>query len=278
VNGATHIPQEDLALYSMQALSPEEQAAVRAHLEGCAACRGALQDILAEEALLGLSIEQAPLPAGAEQRFMARIANTPQSITSQSSTAAHAAAPQPEISRFTPVEHAPKRGFGFGWLGWVTAVVAIAVAAYLGNRSVDLEQQLNKDRSDITQLSAQAARAQELTDALTSPEAKQVTLTETKQAARPVGHATYLPGKGALIFVASNLHPVAPAKTYELWLIPANGKAPIPAGLFRPDSTGSASVVLPPIPLGVEAKGFGVTIEDAQGSQTPTLPIVLSGS
>jgi hypothetical protein len=278
VNGATHIPQEDLALYSMQALSPEEQAAVRAHLEGCAACRGALQDILAEEALLGLSIEQAPLPAGAEQRFMARIANTPQSSTSQSSTAAHAAAPQPEISRSTPVEHAPKRGFGFGWLGWVTAVVAIAVAAYLGNRSVDLEQQLNKDRSDITQLSAQAARAQELTDALTSPEAKQVTLTETKQAARPVGHATYLPGKGALIFVASNLHPVAPAKTYELWLIPANGKAPIPAGLFRPDSTGSASVVLPPIPLGVEAKGFGVTIEDAQGSQTPTLPIVLSGS
>jgi anti-sigma factor RsiW len=278
VNGATHIPQDDLALYSMQALSPEEQAAVRAHLEGCAACRGALQDILAEEALLGLSIEQAPLPAGAEQRFMARIANTPQSSTSQSSTAAHAAAPQPEISRFTPVEHAPKRGFGFGWLGWVTAVVAIAVAAYLGNRSVDLEQQLNKDRSDITQLSAQAARAQELTDALTSPEAKQVTLTETKQAARPVGHATYLPGKGALIFVASNLHPVAPAKTYELWLIPANGKAPIPAGLFRPDSTGSASVVLPPIPLGVEAKGFGVTIEDAQGSQTPTLPIVLSGS
>jgi anti-sigma-K factor RskA len=89
---------------------------------------------------------------------------------------------------------------------------------------------------------------------------------------------TYLPSKGALIFVVSNLRAVKPNKTYELWLIPANGKAPIPAGLFRPDATGSASVVLPQLPVGVEAKAFGVTIEDAQGSSTPTLPIVLSGS
>jgi hypothetical protein len=273
VNGATHIPQDDLALYSMQALSPEEQTAVRAHLEGCAACRSALQDILAEEALLALCIEQAPLPAGAEQRFMARIANTPQSTTT-----ARAAEPQPGASPSMAADRAPKRGFGFGWLGWVTAVAAIAVAAYLGNRSVELQQQLNKDRADIAQLSAQAARAQELTDALTSPAAKQVTLTEAKQPAKPVGHATYLPSKGALIFVASNLRPVSANKTYELWLIPANGQAPMPAGLFRPDSTGSASVVLPQLPQGVEAKAFGVTIEDAQGSQTPTLPIVLSGS
>jgi anti-sigma factor RsiW len=256
----------------MQALSPEEQAQVRAHLEGCAACQGALRDIVAEEALLALSVEQVPLPTGATQRFMARVANTPQT-TASAKAPGRQAEPAPVV-----VEREPKRGFGFGWLGWATAVVAIVAAAYLGNRSVQLEQQLNKDRGDITQLSAQAARAQELTDALTSPAAKQVTLTEAKQPAKPVGHATYLPSKGALIFVASNLRPVSANKTYELWLIPANGQAPMPAGLFRPDSTGSASVVLPQLPQGVEAKAFGVTIEDAQGSQTPTLPIVLSGS
>jgi anti-sigma-K factor RskA len=114
-------------------------------------------------------------------------------------------------------------------------------------------------------------------DALTSPEAKQVTLTETRHPVQPVGHATYVAKSGALIFVARNLRPVPRDKTYELWLIPANGKAPIPAGLFRPDAAGSATVVLPSLPQGVEAKAFGVTIEEAQGSPTPTLPIVMSG-
>jgi anti-sigma-K factor RskA len=71
---------------------------------------------------------------------------------------------------------------------------------------------------------------------------------------------------------------VPPGKTYELWVIPADGSAPIPAGLFRPDSAGDGSVVLPPIPQGVSAKAFGVTLEDAAGSKTPTAPILLAGA
>ncbi len=98
-----------------------------------------------------------------------------------------------------------------------------------------------------------------------------------KTAAQPSAHVIYAKDKGALIFVASDLRPVKANKTYELWLIPSNGQAPIPAGLFRPDVNGSASVVLPSLPAGIEAKAFGVTVEDAQGATTPTLPIVMSG-
>ena len=83
--------------------------------------------------------------------------------------------------------------------------------------------------------------------------------------------------RGGLIFQASNLDPLPLNKAYELWVIPANGKAPIPAGTFRPDATGSASLVLPPLPTGVPAKAFGVTVERAEGSETPTAPIILSG-
>ncbi len=61
-------------------------------------------------------------------------------------------------------------------------------------------------------------------------------------------------------------------------MIPANGKAPVPAGLFRPDAAGTATLVLPPLPAGVPAKAFGVTIEKASGSDSPTTPIVLSGA
>jgi Anti-sigma-K factor rskA, C-terminal len=173
-------------------------------------------------------------------------------------------------------DHHRRKG-GLGWFGWATAVAALAVACYLGFHSFQQQQELDQNRGQIVLLSAQAARAQEMMDALTSPEAKQVTLTETKHPAQPIGHATYLKKSGALIFVASNLHSVPQNKSYELWLIPANGKAPIPAGLFRPDTSGSASVVLPPLPAGVDAKAFGVTVEEAQGSTTPTLPIVMAG-
>ena len=95
---------------------------------------------------------------------------------------------------------------------------------------------------------------------------------------RPMGRVTYVASKGALIFTVINLGPLQPAKTYELWLLPAaEGQKPIPAGTFLPDVRGNASVILPPLPAGVEAKGFGVTMENEGGSTAPTLPIILIG-
>ena len=37
------------------------------------------------------------------------------------------------------------------------------------------------------------------------------------------------------------------------------------------------SLIMPDLPKGVEAKGFGVTIEDEGGAQTPTKPIIMAG-
>jgi len=54
--------------------------------------------------------------------------------------------------------------------------------------------------------------------------------------------------------------------------------APIPAGVFKPDTRGGAVVINPPLPSGVEAKAFAITIESEQGSTTPTMPIVMMGS
>jgi anti-sigma-K factor RskA len=104
-----------------------------------------------------------------------------------------------------------------------------------------------------------------------------VVLTAGKAAPAPRARAVYLAARGALIFQASNLGPLPEHKAYELWVIPANGKAPIPAGLFWPDAAGSANLVLPKLPVGVPAKAFGVTIENAEGSPWPTTPIILAG-
>ena len=93
-----------------------------------------------------------------------------------------------------------------------------------------------------------------------------------------MGNAIYLPDRGGLIFEASNLKPLPQDMTYELWVIPANGKPPVPAGLFRPNTLGAASVLLPQLPVDVPAKAFGVTVEKAGGSNAPTSPNLLSGT
>lgn len=270
-----HISREDLALYSMRALSPAENAEAQAHLDTCAECRAALAEVLADVSFIGMSAPQQPIPEGARQRFMAAVQNTPQRAPQTTPAGVASAAPvlppRPEAKSIMAWQ---------GWLGWAVAAAAIIAAIVLGIHSSVLQRRLTAENAQIAQLSVQAGQAQglqKLMDDLTSPQAQQVTLTETKHAAQPVGHATYLWQSGTLVFVASNMRPAPAGKTYELWLIPANGQAPIPAGLFRPDARGSASVVMPPLPSGIMAKAFGVTVEPAQGSATPTLPIVMAG-
>ena len=260
-----HISEEDLALYAMRSLAPAETATVQQHLNTCAECRRRLADILGELSLVSLTVPQEPLPADARERFLKR-------IQAESHPKPVATVPPARV----PQEPARTSNW-FSGLGWAAAAAALLFAAYMGNTAHNLRQQLDSQRYQNVQLVNQASRAQQILDVLTSRTAKRITLTEVKASTLPTAHVIYERDKGALIFVASNLHPVRPNKTYELWLIPASGQAPIPAGLFRPDINGSASVVLPSLPTGVEAKAFGVTIEDAQGSTSPTMPIVMSG-
>jgi anti-sigma-K factor RskA len=58
--------------------------------------------------------------------------------------------------------------------------------------------------------------------------------------------------------------------------MPVNG-APVPAGLFKPDAHGSATVINPPLPPGLEARAFAITVENEAGATTPTMPLVMMG-
>jgi hypothetical protein len=254
----------------MQSLSPEETAVTHAHVAGCESCRHDLSEINGDLAAIALSVDQVPLPPGARDRFLSRLkSEVRQSDARQSEPSIYGPAlvPTPPRRRLWPVI-----------LPWAAAAAMLVVAAYLGIQNRRMQDLVNTDRSQIATLSAQASRAQQVLDTLTAPDAQQATLTEGKAAAAPTAHASYVPSRGALVFVATHLKPVPANKTYELWVIPANGSAPIPAGTFRPDANGSASVVLPPLPVGVPAKVFGVTIENEGGATTPTMPIVLSGN
>jgi hypothetical protein len=260
-----HIPQEDLVLYAMQAMHSHELAAVRLHLDRCAECRRALAEINGDLALVSLSVEQQPLPEGARQRFIDRLA------AGGSTTRAGAAQVVPIDSK--------RAGHGAAfWIGWLAAAAALLFALSLERKVRSLNEEIARQQQVTTQQAQANARAQQVLDVLTAKDSKRVLLTSAKTRPEPAGRAIYLAETGGLVFQANDLEQLADNKTYELWVIPANGQAPIPAGLFRPDASGSASVLLPTLPKGVPAKAFGVTIEKAEGSATPTAPIILAGA
>jgi anti-sigma-K factor RskA len=266
MTGNEHNTQEELASYAMQNLPVEESASIRAHLRSCAECRNELAQVSGDLALLGLAVEQQPLPEGARERFLNKIASSA------------TAKPRETLAEVMPMPaKSTRRGIGF-WAPWVAAAAMAIAAISLGVQNKALNDELDLESNLVKNLAAQASKAQQVLEVLTAPTAQRVTLTEGKTPAQPSAKATYLAERGGLILLATNLKPLPADKAYELWVIPADGKAPVPAGVFRPDAVGTANLVLPTLPAGIEAKAFGITIENASGAATPTLPIILSGA
>jgi hypothetical protein len=290
--GENHPAPEDLVLLAMQLFPPEQAEPIERHVIDCPACREELGRIHGDLAAVALTAESAAPSTAGRDRLLAQVARE-KKITAgaavkssvQPTKAVPAPRPLAEFGRGKgstlipePAVIGSRRPPVYGWAGWaVAAALAVATAfLYIDHRS--LQENLATETSEMQRLNARAAKSHELLDALTDPQAVRVTLAPKAPPRRPTGGVTYNPKKGTLVFLANNLDPIQTYKTYELWVIPADGSAAIPAGTFHPDEHGSASVIMPNLPKGVDAKAFGVTIEDAGGSDKPTMPIIMSGS
>jgi len=286
MSSANHISQDDLYLFALQLLPETEMRSVALHMKDCALCRAQVADIQGDLAAYALTAELQAPPSQARERLLRQVA--------QEKKAVPVDLPEPQIEpvlyprnnrmfQMEAPEKDPRRGMGFaGWAGWAIAAGLLVAGGLQFQQRQKLQLDLTEESAKLDQTTQAAAQAQQVMQTLTDAGAMQVSLhvPQNQGAAKldPEGHATYDPGKASLVFVASHLDPLRPDKTYELWLLPAEaGAAPIPAGLFKPDANGNASVVMPTLPPGVAAKGFGVTVEDEGGSQKPTAPIVLAG-
>jgi hypothetical protein len=301
MSASGHYEPADLALFAMQLLPKDEYAAIAEHMRDCSYCRRELGDLQGDLAAYAHTVEMHSPPALARERLLHQIGREKKTVPVERVEPAEAVAPAmagntsgaqryrtgPRGDRYVAEEDEPRPNLTstvfarvFPWIGWAAAAgLAIAAGSLYHEREAQ-RAQLAAQAGMIDRLTADAAGARQLLDTITDPSAKQVTLSRasTTSVPEPVGRTIYVAEKGALIFLGSNLEPLEQYKTYELWLIPADHRDPIPAGTFRPDARGNASVILPPLPRGIEAKAFGVTIEGEGGSQTPTMPIVLAGS
>jgi anti-sigma-K factor RskA len=256
---------EDLALYALNALEGEDRAILEKHLATCSECRLELEQLRGDGALLGLSTMGPKPPARARQRLLDAVA-TEAAPTSRAQSAREMG--HPSI--------APRRSW-WGSLGWAAAAAVIVFAASLWKENAALRRDVSTWRSVAGQQALDLERAQNVANTITDPVGQHFTLVAVKTPPQPQGKAFYLRNRSSLVFVASNMPALPPQKAYELWLIPMQG-APVPAGLFRPDAHGSATVVNPPLPSGMEAKAFAITVENEAGASTPTMPIVMMGT
>jgi anti-sigma-K factor RskA len=293
MNNSRQIDPEDLALYAMQMLGLGEAADVEAYLEQSAPARRELAEIRGDLAMFAMSADAAAPAASVRTRFLRQVAEEKRPAArpvAQASQRSGAEAGVASIGAYRAGHEqesvgeravAKKRGAGaqiLSWAGWAVAAGLAFTAGELYRERQTLRETVAGNQSAMVRTAADAATAREVLSALNDQTAMRVTLTRQGVAPSPTGRTTYSAEKGVLIFTASNLEPVDTYKVYELWLIPADGAAPIPAGTFHPDAKGYANLISTAMPKGVEAKAFGITVEDDGGSKVPTPPILMTGA
>jgi anti-sigma-K factor RskA len=256
---------EALALYALGALDDHrELAELEAHLGTCGECRRELEALRADSALLALSAVGPKPPERGRQRLLSAIAAEPR------------------------VERRQRRPIVIGrlrsrWLSFAPITVMLLLAIFsllLGINLRNVQREVRQARQREQQLReqlSQAQHAQEILAMLTDPTAMRVKLVSTPQTRpQPLIQTIYKPENGHILMMANNLAPLPANRVYELWLLPANGGAPMPAGTFKPDASGNGMMMHPMEAAGIPAKGFAVTIESENGSETPTPPIVMA--
>jgi anti-sigma-K factor RskA len=259
--------EEDFDLYALGALEGEERQAIESHLTGCRDCARKLAEAQGRIALLALA---APPVAPAEvvkQRLMSQIR------ADAERTAPERVAPE------TPVAGKVERDGGFVGRWWAAVLVPVgatlAIATiFLWNENRHLNHQLDALYSTVRLEQQQLDEARQVAELLASSDT--ITVPLAQQPGMPAGsaHVSYNQKTGMLMYDGA-LAPAPSDKSYQLWLVPVNGK-PISAGVFNP-TFGLPDHWMVGLPPGTAPKAFAVSLEPAGGVPQPTGPMVLVG-
>jgi anti-sigma-K factor RskA len=253
-----HVNPEDLDLSALGALDGEEQQALEAHVRACPACAQALAEARRRIALLGLAAPAAA-PAPAVKEALLRRARAERVVK---------AVPAPRPSRFAWLTPA----FGVAAVVFAALAAAIWTKDLRDNRRIhELEGQLALAQSR----SLQIAHASETTDKLLEwPGTRRVALMPMPGMGN--GHGGVLYNEKMGMVACAGWLPAPPAgKTYQLWLVPMEGK-PMPLHTFgNSEWTEPMAMQITP---GMAAKTFAVTEEPEGGMPWPTGPKVLAGA
>ena len=242
---------ELLGAYALDAVDEDEREQVEAYLDRTPAARSLVAEYRETAALLAHSDTEAP--PGLWERIEQTLEEEPPQL----------ATPLPGgVVAFESRRTRLRRRIA-------VAVGVAAAVAVVGSLTVKVVQQ--DDRID--ELGREAESGSVLAAAETAsrdPRAARVTLSSADGALE--ARAVYLPdGDGFL--VESNLRPLPPDRTYQLWALlgdPGAERA-ISAGVLGPDPGVTAFKVQGPV------AGLAITDEQSPGSVSPSNPVLVQG-
>jgi anti-sigma-K factor RskA len=261
MNG-THDSMRDLApAYALGALSPEETRAFEAALAGSPLLQREVAEYRELGALLAVQVEQSP-PEGIKARLLDRVR--------AEKTLPLLPEPTEEASPAriaTRRSLAPMLALGFA----AAALLAVGLGLQVGA----LKGTLRARDSALAEREARLAERETTLNALLEPGVQLTTLTATGQAP-PVVQVYWDRIRHTAILHALRLPPAPSGRTYQLWLLPKQGK-PIPSRLFNTEAAGRQLVTNIPVPGDQNVAGFALTIEPEGGSPQPTSTPIVAG-
>ena len=285
--------EEAVALYAIEALEPQERAALESHVaSGCQECRAALAEYQEVAALLPYGLRSQPVPHQVKSHLMQAFRRDFPDTESDREKA---------VKMSAAIEHTPRApAFGgfFGLfarpaLGLACVVLLIGMTVYVLSLRTDMQkvlaerQQLQTTlRGELSDLRAQiaqrdretadlrkeVAQREEIMTFLRSPNMKVVALSGL-QAKSAGGFLLFDPQNRKAFFYAFNMPSLPPGKTYQLWAIMDR---PVSAGTFDTDAGRKGRMLVDSVPGDV--KKFAVSMEPEGGQLQPTGQIYLSGA
>jgi hypothetical protein len=274
VEAMSHEDALELAgLYAMDALTPEEKAAVDAHLAACSEDHSEFAALGGVAPALASTAEPLDAPAELKGRVMAAVAAAaaddkmaaavaPAKMPGRYSTTPGRVMPTdklaaPPAKPASAVEAPPRAAWRLPvWTGWAAAAVAVLVLAVVGVWALGLQSQVN----DANQRAALLSGAIE---AYSDPGSQTARLDDPNSTA--TGFAAVTPD-GTAYVVMAGLPPAPSGKTYQGWYI-VNG-APVSAGLVTVGPDGLMLMTDSQPAPGTTAVAF--TVEPTGGSSQPT--------
>ena len=234
--------------YALGALTPEETRSFEAALATSPELQREVAELRELNALLAQRDRLAP-PPGLKQRLRERI-----------SSAKRGELPLAAVGARSRI---PGLLLGLG----LAASLFLALGLYLRLRS--LQQTLSGSEQRLAEREATL-------NALLEPTVQLTTLTATGQAP-PIVQVFWNRAANTLILHTFRLKPAPDGRTYQLWLLPKQGK-PIPSTLFNTEPTGHQLVQGITVPADQQIAGFALTVEPAGGSPQPTTTPILAGT
>ncbi len=240
-------------LYALGALEPDEQGAVDQHLDECGVCRARLAQSKEMVLLLAWTPDQHDPPPALRGRVLRRVEQL-QRLDGDAAL--------PWWQRFMSALRGWQPRLALGLAGAMAALLLV-----VGLRMVRLQE-------EVSSLRAQLQEHQLIVDVLRSPASRLVSL--AGQPGAPTGNAQLLldPNGKRAYLVTSELRPLSPEQTYQLWLIGDN--TPVSMGTFEVSDEGVARVVVQADKPLQQFQAVGVSIEPEGGSPQPTQVILLN--